>query len=328
MLILAFVLFFFFGLSGLENQKNKKRQLVSFPEKLKKIRGPLDNKLKCDLLAQVFSARVAANQWNQFEFDDVLVEYAIDETYSHNPIKEIHLLRPIFRSDSYHALVRYIVDRKLSIDIQWQNNIDELFIESFSHYALLNAQLLLQKGASPHIALPKFEDDSQSVPYYGVTQLSFKGDLKRLKLLLGYGASINIDRYDENPLINALQDETLKQPSTINMLLYYGADPHLKLKSYRRMKAWGKTPFQAAECLCGFYPRSRVLDQCYKLLKFGHARRVYRMAHYLKRLTQLPLDLTYIFAEYVYGRKVDSTDRKVWEKLSPEDYKKDRSIIN
>lgn len=324
------LLFCIEGLNAFELDvfKANKRRANCLQKESKKQRTVDFNELKCDLLAQIFGARVAHNQWNRSEFDGIIVERVLKGGGYNGLQRELNLLRPIFRSDVYYGLVRYIVNKRIGHGWQRQSDLDIFLAESFRHYALVNAKFLLENGASPHIALPEFENNCQSVPYYyGVSQLSYAGDFKRLRLLLRFGGSTNIHRYWENPLINALQDKTKKQAATINMLLYYGANPTLSLTSYRNETILGITPLLAAQNLCTLFPRSHVADLSYKLCRDGHARRVYRMAHYLKRLTALPLDLNYLITEYLYGKKIDSADRKVWEKLSPEDYKKDRKVI-
>ena len=175
--------------------------------------------------------------------------------------------------------------------------------------------------------MPKFDDDTQSVPYYGVSQLAYNGDFNKLRLLLRFGASANIVHFDENPLVNALNGTSQLQARTINTLLYYGADPKLKLKRYSKKRKSGATPLELARNLCIIYPRSKILAQCYKLCGEGHAHRIYRMAHYLHRITALPTDICFIITEYLYGRKLDQADRVLFSRFIFSDYKIDRSII-
>lgn len=312
-----------------QNSPVKKESEEDFHVKKRCIDKPLIQ-LKCDLLAQIFSMRVASDEWDECEHDDILVSRVLElcNTIDSSSMLEKKIIRRLFASDIYHCLVRRLVNEGLTQKAQRQNHLDFFFEESFRNFAALNIEFLLKNGANPHIALPKFEDDRQGVHYYGVTQLAYEGDLNRLRFLLRFGASVDIAQYEENPLISALQGETLKQPETINMLLYYGADPNLKLKSYRRMRPLGITPLQAAKRMCTLFPRSKVLDICYKLCRDGHARRVYRMAHYLKKITKLPLDVNFLFAEYLYGRKLDKSDRVLFDKLRHDDYKKNRTIIS
>lgn len=333
-----FVLYIYHVIGMVNPHEYNKRRLEQDFEQSKKICMPQEPlSLKGDLLAQIFSARVSKNKWFQSgyadisEYDAMLVTHALSCVYvpnsNYDQSMQIEMIKHISNSDVHHCLVHFLISNNALEKKQKQHFLDECFLHCFKNRAFINAEFFLKNGASAHIALPKFDDDMQSVCYYGVSQLAYKGDLNRLRLLLRFGASMNIAHFDENPLVNALQNETRLQTRAINMLLYYGADPKLPLKSYHKKRKFGATPLDFSRNLCVIYPRSKILDQCYKLCRDGHACRTYRMANYLHRIIKFPTDLCYIIAEYLYGRKLDFNDRSLFAKFKSDDYKINRSII-
>lgn len=322
-----FLIFFLVGfyVDAMELKRERSEEL----NKLKKPRLSLPvASLHIDLLAQIFSARAAQNDWHRCQEDDILVNdiVAMAENPNQDDEKKLYSLRRVFRSDLYHCLAKYVLDEKIVKKGQRVYN-PNTFLESCSlqKEAWQNAECLLKAGADPHVAVQKHHNYSSSIWLYGAAAYAFQGNITALRLLLRYGASVDIKHHDENPLINALWETSAHRAEVINILLYYRANPLLRLWSYNRYLS-RTTPFAVASHMHANYPYSRDLQKCYDLCKFGHVRRVHRLAHYLARCLSgqqiyLPIELYYLIAQYHYGN-LALEDWKQIATLSAFDYLK------
>lgn len=316
----------------------------SYAMELKRVRNEEQNELKkprlsvnvvslrADLLAQIFSIRAAQNDWHRCQEDDILVNdiVAMAENPTQDHEQKLYALRRVFRSDLYHCLAKYALDEKIVKKGHRVYN-PNTFLESCSlqKEAWQNAECLLRAGADPHIAVQKHQNCSNSIWLYATSAYAFQGNIKALRLLLRFGASTDIKHHDENPLINALWETSAHRAEVINVLLYYRANPLLRLWSYNRYLS-RTTPLAVAAHMHGNYPYSRDLQKCYNLCKFGHIRRVHRLAQYLARCLSgqqiyLPIELCYLIVQYHYGN-LALEDWKQITTLSAFDYLKKGSF--
>ena len=90
-----------------------------------------------------------------------------------------------------------------------------------------------------------------------------------------------------------------------------------------------KTPYQIAQKLAAEHPRAMRYKWCVDLLANGHARRVYRLVHYLQRCTdrvKIPKELYYKIAELHYG-SLSAAEQEIIKTYCPDDYKKERKRV-
>lgn len=173
-----------------------KRERSEELNKLKKPRLSLPiASLHIDLLAQIFSACAAQNDWHRCQEDDILVNdiVAMVENPNQDNEQKLYALLRVFHSDLYHCLAKYVLDEKI---VKKGHSVYDpnTFLESRSlqKEARQNAECLLKAGADPHIAVRKYHDYSSSIWLHGAVAYAFQGNIRALKLLLRYRASVDI----------------------------------------------------------------------------------------------------------------------------------------
>lgn len=284
--------------------------------------------LKIDLLAQIFSMRVSKNSWHRWKDDEGVIESVIDlcDAPFRTDQQKNSILQRVFSADIYNCLARKLIEKNIVTKEHWLYKLDTfLALYSLPKNAILNAEALLCAGASPHVTMRKYQRQPDDLYVYGVCALTAEENTEGLKLLLRAGAHADMVDYHTNPLVTALFNAVLQPSAVINILLYYGANPSLGLFCRWVDRYPLMTPITVSATLSKQYPESQELRKLHNLCAFGHARRVHRLACYLKRFNDIPLEINYICAEYVYG-KLSPDDWRAAQTYSAYDYLKIKPV--
>jgi hypothetical protein len=279
---------------------------------------------KRDLLAQLCVDRLYAHDFLYDEYDVAFVNTVIDVASRFNVSpqensQDLEIIQYVFSKDVYRVLARYLVANTIvHVNLRLYNP-DKLLAEtSLVNNALKNAELLLQSGADPNVALPYPIVRKNRLEYTymcGLSVYTREEDLPRLRLLLRYGANPNIRYKEENLLCNVISERKRCARHLVNLLLYYGANVRLPLLIYKKSGLQGKTPLECAAESWRLNPYSSHARDLYELCLNGPARRAERMAHYLWRVIngngircpkgvngcEFPFELCCYIVELVYG---------------------------
>lgn len=280
--------------------------------------------LKRDLLGQVCVDRLCAQDFLYDHCDDSFINTVISVVSHFNATaqensRDLEIIQYVFSKDVYHGLARYLAVNAIVHVNRRLYNPDKLLAEtSLVNNALKNAELLLQFGADPNVALPYpivRKNRLEHTYMCGLSVYIREEDIPRLRLLLRYGANPNIRYKEESVLYSVISERKRCARHLVNLLLYYGANPKLPLVVYKKSGLQGKTPLECAAESWSLNPSSFQARDLYELCLNGPARRAERMAHYLWRVingngvscplgingSEFPLELCFYITELLYG---------------------------
>lgn len=304
----------------------------------KKARWIAPDEIKNDLLEKVLERRRQLNNYLFMHCDGMYVDSVIKITHrclgtNQEDRSGFELMSHLFDTDIYHDLAIFMARNGVVSRHRKLYNPEKFIERTIALGALQNAQLLLELGADPCVFLiyPTVVHNRVADVYmYAPTAFAREGAAQALALLLNHGANPNIIRKQENPLYNCILSRHRNARDIVNILLYYGADPQLKLK-HEKGQFHESTPLELAATQWRYNPFSNQARDVYELCLNGRQRALDRMAHYLWRVInggekarahacrEFPLELCYHIAQFNYGnsertRFLDQLKEPSWKK--------------
>lgn len=280
-----------------------------------------------DLFAHINNARLKQGDFNYEHCDLPFINSVVQvaKNYVDAGIEDVTgylIIEYAFKRNIYYSLAEFLGRQNiLSVRNRLYNPNMLLEAALYQNDNLANADLALRLGASPHVVLlyPMVRHNCiEHVYMCGVSKYARESDISRLRLLIRNNARLNIHNKEENPLYCALASEIrFWTRDLVNILLYYGADPKLRF-SHDERGIRGETPLECARERMRLNFPDTLYIALYRILYYGHERRVRRMGDYLFRVINgngtkrlrghgdtgrfIPRDLCYHIAEMHYGK--------------------------